>query len=122
MGETNVILEYRRANDCWLCPECDAENQLTQASCAVCGYRQMGSVAIVRAWTEQDNRPPENGYAGGAPFNSYYPPAGGISHPDDMRSSVSAGSEESSAGKIVLWTVAIIAVIIFICFVAYALS
>lgn len=118
MGETNVILKYRRTNDSWLCPDCDAENQLTQGSCAVCGYRQMGSVAIVRAWTEQDERMPD-------------PSSGGKTFPGHMMTP-SASSEisdpgytpkaESSGGKVFLWIAAIFAIIVFICFVIYSIS
>ena len=118
MGETNVILKYRRTNDSWLCPDCDAENQLTQGSCAVCGYRQMGSVAIVRAWTEQDEMPPS--YSSGAktiPGHMMTPGASsGISDP------VYTPKAESSGGKVFLWIAAIFAIIVFICFVLYSIS
>lgn len=122
MGETNVILKYRRANDSWLCPECDSENQLTRGSCSVCGHKTMGRVTIVRAWNENDEKPPVTPGAGpgvsgwGTPGRPPATPswtAGGGHSPVPVE-------DGPHYGRVFLWTIAIVAIIIFVCFVIYS--
>lgn len=55
--ETNVILKYRRGSDSWLCPECDTENGIAYGECALCGNKRSPAAAVLRQWTEADERP-----------------------------------------------------------------
>ena len=45
--ETKEILKYRRNVGCWLCTECESENDLSLYQCAVCGTDKSASAIIL---------------------------------------------------------------------------
>ena len=59
--EVYEILEYKREHDCWVCPECDAENSLLLGKCLVCGWQKKADAKILKAWSEEDKKtaPPQ---------------------------------------------------------------
>ena len=52
--DVNVIMKYRRPADCWVCPECETENNILLAKCAVCTRQKDNKVRIISAWSEKD--------------------------------------------------------------------
>ena len=54
--EIYEILEYKREHDCWVCPECDAENSLIFSKCSVCGVQKKAEAKILKAWSEEYKR------------------------------------------------------------------
>lgn len=46
-SQTNSILRYVRPHSVWLCPDCDAENELTESSCFLCGCGKTVSAVVV---------------------------------------------------------------------------
>ena len=119
MGDTNVILKYRRASDNKICPECDAENPVTATSCSVCGYPNMASAPTIKAWSPADEMEPavksvpyasphgsptsSAGTPGGVPGGPSYPTYGPPSMPD---------KSAESGNNTVFWIV--VAIILFI--------
>ena len=59
--EVNVILEYKRKSDSWICPECDTENDLSIGKCTICGCAPH-SATIMEHWTEPEEKTPANEY------------------------------------------------------------
>lgn len=53
MNEVHEILKYKRPFDCWVCPDCDAENNMSIAECAVCGCRKSSSDTILKRRIEE---------------------------------------------------------------------
>ena len=47
-SRTNSILRYVRPQSVWLCPDCDAENELTENSCFLCGCGKTVSAVIIK--------------------------------------------------------------------------
>lgn len=103
MADLNVILKYRRPQDSWLCPECDAENTLAYTSCSVCGCAKIGTPALVKAWSPSDDAP-------------IAPPPRPRSYPTPPRPVPTpySGSSESNAGVVIVWTIVIILAIVLI--------
>ena len=56
-SQLNVILKYRRPADCWLCSDCESENNLLLGTCAVCGAKKDAGAMVIPAWSERDERP-----------------------------------------------------------------
>ncbi len=56
MGDTNIILQYKRETDIWLCTECESENSLAAGCCSVCGKGRTMADNIVKAWSVLDER------------------------------------------------------------------
>ncbi len=123
MADTNVILKYRRPQDSWICPECDAENTLMYARCSVCGCGKFGTTAIVKAWSEADERPPASprGVVRG-PYSTSYPT--GSATPHTYISPGSAGGRpvytppKSHSHTAIIWTIVIVAIILLIIWMA----
>lgn len=128
MADTNVILKYRRPEDKWLCPECDAENALSYGNCSVCGCIRVPTSPIIKAWSEMDERPMAGGYMrppyGTAPISTPVTRAGmpgriigGSSTPVFVDPDRASGKpmyveEKSNSGAVILWTVAIILLVV----------
>ena len=113
MGDTNVILKYRRGSDNKICPECDAENPVTATSCSVCGYTNMASAPTVKAWSPADEMESVVKKPAGTSTRSSTPGgiSGGPSHP--TYSPASSTEESSGSGNnTVFWVAA--AIILFI--------
>ena len=36
--EVKTVMKYNRESACWLCPDCDVENELSLYQCRVCGF------------------------------------------------------------------------------------
>lgn len=70
----NVILKYKRECDCWLCPECDTENNISASRCTVCGCQKSASATILKQWTEADERPVNCPPKSNIPPTHYTPP------------------------------------------------
>ena len=51
--DTNLMLKYKRERDCWLCPNCETENEMTFPGCTLCGYKKNPSVPILKAWSPE---------------------------------------------------------------------
>lgn len=54
--ETKLIVKYRRPSDRWVCPDCDAENDIGSVRCTVCGCEKNPSVSILKAWSPELER------------------------------------------------------------------
>ena len=54
--EVYEILEYKREQDCWVCPKCDVENGLFLGKCSVCGGQKKADAKILKAWSEEEKR------------------------------------------------------------------
>lgn len=63
-SQLNVILKYRRPADCWLCSECETENNMLLGTCSVCGAKKDAGAVIVPAWSERDEYAPVNASEG----------------------------------------------------------
>ena len=50
--ETFEILRYKRASDCWICPDCDCENPAGLHICEVCGQEKPSDAIILSAYRE----------------------------------------------------------------------
>lgn len=46
-SQTNSILRYVRPQSVWLCPDCDAENELTESSCFLCGCGKTVTAVVI---------------------------------------------------------------------------
>jgi len=100
MTETKVILKYKRENDCWLCPECDTENNVSLGKCTVCGLKKSPSAVILKQWTEADDKPitpPKK--------KTVTTPTGPVFKDTDKDEYI---PEEENKNKIIWWIVAII--------------
>ena len=42
--ETKTIMKYNREKACWLCPDCDVENEMSLYQCRVCGFVKSNKV------------------------------------------------------------------------------
>ena len=117
MEDTNVILKYRRGSDNKICPECDAENPVTATACSVCGYANMASAPLVKAWSPADEREPvaksvpRVSASGSTPGGI----SGGPSYPTYAPSSSPEKSPESGNNAMFWVIVAVIILIILIC-------
>lgn len=93
---TNSILRYIRPRSVWLCPDCDAENELTETSCFLCGCGKTISAVIVNPidnfdFNETDKEEYKPGgssgayspVSGGSYTSSLYPPSGSTSAPTE---------------------------------------
>ena len=54
--ETYEILHYKRPCDCWLCPDCDTENEIVLGKCSVCGRRKDALAVILKQWNEAEEQ------------------------------------------------------------------
>ncbi|MBE7033353.1 MAG: hypothetical protein E7406_03905 [Ruminococcaceae bacterium] len=54
--ETKLIVKYRRPNDKWICPDCDAESDVGCNRCSVCGCEKNPTVNILKAWSPELER------------------------------------------------------------------
>ena len=109
MKDTNVVLKYRRPEDCWICPNCDSENKMTNGFCSVCGTQYVNySTTILRHWVPEDDRP----------HKPHTPPivttpgggmGGGIEPP---RSTPHSKTDDESKGKIIGAVFAVVMVLI----------
>lgn len=125
--EINVILKYRRPKDCWLCPECDSENDTATNRCFVCNCARPIGIELLRKWTPADDRenPP------GGDFRDRKHSGGGVKIPPRPR--VDRGRDEpifrdhdappppqSSSAVGVIWGIIIAIIILTILFMAVA--
>ncbi|MBQ2696241.1 MAG: hypothetical protein IJF61_02955 [Clostridia bacterium] len=112
--ETKVILQYRRARDCWVCPNCETENEIASGTCMLCGAGRVAAATVERAWSpEMERRTAPMGYRGSSSASTYSRPV----FRDTERETTPVYEKPSSSG----WTaVAVIALVIFaICILAY---
>lgn len=123
MADTNVILKYRRPQDSWICPECDAENTLVHARCSVCGCGKFGTTAIVKAWSEADERPPASSHSAiRGPYSTSYPTGG--TTPYTYTTSYGTGRRpgysrsKAHSHTALIWTIVIVAIILLIIWMA----
>lgn len=56
--DENIILKYRREFDCWVCDECDIENEISSDSCIVCSAPKPQYPKFLKAWSPDDEAPP----------------------------------------------------------------
>lgn len=125
MADTNIILKYRRPQDSWLCPECDAENALAYSRCNVCGCGNFGTPTIVKAWSEADEKPPAMPAAPmGAPYSTGRPAAGfgkmtpSYIDPSKTGSTPMYTPPKSHSNAWLIWTIVIVAIILFLIWMA----
>lgn len=116
--DTNVILQFQRLCDCWICPDCACENLLEDGVCSVCGAQRTAATPILRAGYEEV-APAVTPYGGGyapvsAPastpvrvtptYGSVTPTPGGYTPP--------TSGDNSSIVAIVVVAIVIIAIIL----------
>lgn len=126
MADTNIILKYRRPQDSWLCPECDAENTLMYSRCSVCGCGKFGTPTIVKAWSEADEKPPAAPLSApvSAPYNTERPAVGfGKMTPIFKDADRASGlpmytPRKSHSNAWLIWTLVIVAIILLIIWMA----
>ena len=113
--ETKVILKYRRECDKWVCPECDAENNMTVARCTVCDSARTASATFLRQWSPADEAPvaPPTPTHTAPTYTGYRTPEPyrGI---DDPRYMPPAEKENSGA----VWAIVAVVAVILLIFIA----
>lgn len=125
MADTNIILKYRRPQDSWLCPECDAENTLSYSRCTVCGCGKFGTPTIVKAWSVADEKPPVNPAAPTVNPNPVGRPSVGFGK---MTPSYTASGKEmgrpvytppkTHSHTAIIWTIVIVAIVLLLIWMA----
>ncbi len=120
--ETNVILKYRRPKDCWLCPECDSENDISVNHCFVCNCARPMGIELLRKWNPNDDReipPPKPPKPSKKTPNPPRPETGPIFRDYDMPPPPPPPPGTSSAVG-VIWGIIIAIIILTILFMAVA--
>lgn len=51
--ETEIFLKYKRPSQCWVCSECEAENNMLLVSCSVCGEKRKKDELILQPYNEK---------------------------------------------------------------------
>lgn len=54
--EVFSIVNYKRSNTCWVCPECETENQMDFIRCLVCGTARTTSCKVCVPWEVEQER------------------------------------------------------------------
>ncbi len=50
------IVNYRRKNTCWVCCECETENQMDYVRCLVCGVERNSTCKVCVPWEVEQER------------------------------------------------------------------
>ena len=60
------LQKFKRKEECWICPECDSENQMFSGNCIVCGSAKSVTARTISLYTETKDVP--------LPYNNVYIP------------------------------------------------